>query len=515
MALLQWLIHIHSTKILYLFASVLLAVTLKFVLQDRFRKRKLNLPPSPPKLPIIGNLHQLGTMPHISLRRLAAKHGPIMFLRLGEIPTLVLSSPRLAKELLTTHDIAFSNRPKLVSARSLFYGCTDIAFAPPDAYWRSIKKICNLELLSAKRVKSFSFVREGEVARLGSRIAEPYPGPVNLSKLLGLYANDVICRVVLGKNFSEAGEYDRHGFHDMLHNFLTLLGGFSLGDYFPSLGYVQNLTSMKSKLQTTFEPFDQFFDEVISEHLYSATKSEEQKDLVDILLDIQKSGSSEMPLNMNNIKPIMLDAFAGGTDTTFVTLDWAMTELIMHPSIMRKAQAELSTVVGEKRKVEDSDLQHLHFMKAILKETFRLHPAGPLLIPRESMEDSVIDGYNIPAKTRVYLNVWAIGRDPKIWENPETFEPERFMGSSIDFTGRNFELLPFGAGRRGCPGISFGTAVMELGLAQLLHSFDWELPPGVTPKDIDNREFFGLGVGRTVPLHVIAKPRFNFRRNSS
>jgi cytochrome P450 len=206
---------------------------------------------------------------------------------------------------------------------------------------------------------------------------------------------------------------------------------------------------------------------------------------------------------------LLQDMFAGGTDTTFITLDWAMTELIMNPHVMEKAQAEVRSVVGDRRVVQESDLRRLNYMKAVIKEIFRLHPAAPVLVPRESLEDVVIDGYNIPAKTRIYVNVWGMGRDPELWENPETFEPERFMGSGIDFKGQDFELIPFGAGRRSCPAITFGVATVEIALAQLLHSFDWKLPPGLEAKDIDNTEAFGISMHRTVPLHVIAKPHFD------
>ncbi|KAB5525057.1 hypothetical protein DKX38_022806 [Salix brachista] len=438
-------------------------------MKGKLKNRKLNLPPSPAKLPFIGNLHQLGSMPHISLRGLAKKYGPIIFLQLGEIPTVVISSVRLAKEVLKTHDLVLCSRPQLFSAKHLFYGCTDVAFAPYGAYWRNIRKICILELLSSKRVQSYSFVREEEVARLIHRIAESYPGTANLSKMIGLYANDVLCRVALGRDFSGGGgEYDRHGFQKMLDDFQALLGGFSLGDYFPSMEFVHSLTGMKSKLQRTFRQFDQFFDEVITEHQNSKGGKEEKKDLVDVLLDIQRAGSSEMPLTMDNIKAVILvsEHFIGHvccrTDTTFITLDWTMTELIMSPKVMEKAQAEVRGVVGDRRVVQESDLPRLHYMKAVIKEIFRLHPAAPVLVPRESLEDIIIDGYNIPAKTRIYVNVWGMGRDPKLWENPETFEPERFAGSSIDFTGQDFELIPFGSGRRSCPAIIFGIATVEI-----------------------------------------------------
>ena len=200
--------------------------------------------------------------------------------------------------------------------------------------------------------------------------------------------------------------------------------------------------------------------------------------------------------------------FAGGTDTTFITLDWAMTELIMNPKALQEAQSEVRSLLGERKVVSESDLPQLNYMKAVIKETFRLHPPAPVLVPRESLEHVVIDGYDIPVKTRIFVNAWAIGRDPETWEDPETFKPERFLDSHIDFRGQDFELIPFGAGRRICPGITFGTASVELALAQLLHSFDWELPPGVVAKDLDMTEVFGITMHRKYGLVVLAKPRF-------
>lgn len=200
--------------------------------------------------------------------------------------------------------------------------------------------------------------------------------------------------------------------------------------------------------------------------------------------------------------------FAAGTDTTFITLDWGMTELITNPKVMKKAQDEVRRVVGERSAVLESDLHQLHYLKAVIKEIFRLHPPAPVLVPRESMEEVIIEGYEIPSKTRFFVNAWAIARDPESWENPEVFDPDRFMGSSIDFKGQDFELIPFGAGRRGCPAIIFADATVELALAQLLHSFDWELPHGVEVKDLDMTEVFGITMHRINELIVVAKPRF-------
>lgn len=200
--------------------------------------------------------------------------------------------------------------------------------------------------------------------------------------------------------------------------------------------------------------------------------------------------------------------FAEGTDTTFITLEWAMTELMLNSTARKRAQAEIRSIVKERKFVSENDLPQLHYMRAVVKETFRLHPPVPVLVPRESMENITIDGYDIPEKTRLFVNVWAIGRDTKSWENPTIFEPERFMNSKIDYKGQDYELLPFGAGRRSCPSVTFSTATVELALAQLLHSFDWELPPGVEAKDLDLTEVFGITMHRIYPLIVEAKPCF-------
>ncbi|CAL0305123.1 unnamed protein product [Lupinus luteus] len=505
MALLQWLKE--NSRPFFLLTLIFIILLIKFLLIANSRKKKSNLPPGPPTLPIIGNLHQLGTMPHLSLQSLAHKYGPIIYLQLGQIPTVVVSSARLAKEVLKTHDLALANRPELYSAKYLFYNFTDIAFSPYGAYWRHIRKICILELLSTKRVQSYSSVRDEEVARLVHRVAGSYPGTINLSKMLGLYANDVLCRIAFGRDFSEGGDYQRYGFQKMLDEYQELLGGFSVGDFFPSMEFLHNLTGMKSRLQDTSRRFDQLLDQILNEHM-GCKKLEENKDLVDVLLEVQKNDLDELPLTRDNIKAIILDMFAAGTDTTFITLDWGMTELLMNPHVMEKAQNEVRSIVGDRRVVEENDLHQLQYMKAVIKEILRLHPPVPVLLPRESMEDIVLEGYKIPAETRVFVNAWAVGRNHENWEDHNAFKPERFLGSNIDYRGQDFELIPFGAGRRICPAITFASAVVELALAQLLYSFDWELPHGITAKDLDLTDVFGISMHRRENLHVVAKQHF-------
>lgn len=195
--------------------------------------------------------------------------------------------------------------------------------------------------------------------------------------------------------------------------------------------------------------------------------------------------------------------FIGGTDTSKAVAQWGMTELIRNPGVMKKVQEEVRRVAGNKGKVEESDLQQLTYLKSVVKETFRLHPPGVLLIPRETMQHFKIDDYDIPPKTRLLINAWAIGRDPNTWENPEEFIPERFDDSSIDYRGLDFELIPFGAGRRGCPGVNFSTMTVHLCLANLLYFFDWQLPAGMDIEDVDITEKPGITVFPTHPLKLL------------
>ena len=198
--------------------------------------------------------------------------------------------------------------------------------------------------------------------------------------------------------------------------------------------------------------------------------------------------------------------FIAGSETSSTVVEWAMLEMLKNPRLMEKAQAEVRQVFGRKGNVDETCLHELKFLKLIIKETLRLHPPSPFLLPRESRESCVINGYEIPAKTRVLVNAWAIGRDPRYWTEAERFYPERFTDSTIDFRGTNFEFIPFGAGRRICPGISFAIANIELPLAQCLYHFDWKFPSGSTRESLDMTESFGMTVRRKEDLYLIAVP---------
>ncbi|KAF2324663.1 hypothetical protein GH714_016065 [Hevea brasiliensis] len=195
------------------------------------------------------------------------------------------------------------------------------------------------------------------------------------------------------------------------------------------------------------------------------------------------------------------NAFVGGTETSAATVVWAMTLLMKNSIAMKKAQEEVRKLIGMKGFVEEEDTEQLPYLKAVIKETMR----APLLIPRESCENCILGGYDIPAKTVVYVNTWAIGRDPDIWENPEEFDPERFINSSIDLKGQDFELIPFGAGRRICPGMLMGLATVEVSLANLLYKFDWEMPVGMKEEDVDMDAQPGLTMHKKNALCLMAQ----------
>ncbi|KAM7250552.1 hypothetical protein ACFE04_022435 [Oxalis oulophora] len=472
----------------YFYCMLLLAVlVIIFILDNLINSQPLKLPPGPRKLPFIGNLHNLlGDVTQNSLLRLSKLYGPVMFLRLGSIPTLVISSADVAKEIFKKHDIVFSGRPQLYATKKLSYNRNNISFAPYGDSWRAVRKIATLELFTSKRVQSFQTVRDQEVDEILDFIARNSPQPVNLSRLTVLLANNVVCRATFGKKFDNEGYEGLSRFDALLQDTRVTMGKFNIADFYPRLGWINRLIGEESKLDKIFKVLDSLYEDIILEHLQPERQNKsEADDFIDVLLRIQKDPR---------------------TGTSARTIEWAMTELMRNPSAMRKAQDEIREVADGKPKVEENDLSKLLYLKAVIKETLRIRPPVPLLVPRETLEDCVVAGYNIPAKTRVFFDARLIGKDSSYWENPDEFIPERFLESSVDFKGQHFELIPFGAGRRGCPGINFGIQIVEYAVANLLYHFDWKLPEGMKSEDLAMEEAFGSAIKKKAPLCLIATP---------
>ncbi|XP_062029644.1 cytochrome P450 736A117-like [Rosa rugosa] len=469
---------------------------------------RTNSPPSPPKLPIIGNLHQLGSSrspPHLALQTLSQVHGPLMLLHFGSIPVLVVSSAEVAQAIMKTHDLNFCSRPKSTVFAKLLYNSKDVATAPYGEYWRQVKSICVLNLLNTKRVRSYCGVREEETKAMIKQIRDS-KGVVNLRDMLMTLTNNVVSRVALGKSY-----YSDGGFKELSVDHTELLGSLYIGDYIPWFGWLSRVTGLDAKLDKVAKRFDDFLDVVIQEHMDNTDqKEEDQKDFIDVLLEIQKENSLGFRIDRVSIKGVVLDMFLAGTDTTATLLEWAMSEIIKHPSVMSKLQNEVRGVnKAEEDILTEDDLIDMPYLKAVIKETLRLHPPLTLLLPRISTQDVKINGYDIKANTQVIVNAWQIARDPKSYDyKPEEFEPERFLNanSGISYKGNDFELIPFGAGRRLCPGVQFATAVNEIALANLVHKFNWTLPGGVTIEDIDMTETAGITAHKRDPLKAVAIP---------
>ncbi|XVF21714.1 hypothetical protein REPUB_Repub12eG0114000 [Reevesia pubescens] len=316
--------------------------------------------------------------------------------------------------------------------------------------------------------------------------------------------------MAFGKTLQESGfNTINNRIEEMVREAVVVLGSFSASEYFPYVGWiVDRLTGLHGKVERIFHKLDGFFEQLVDDHLNpELTRNDDHEDIIDVLLRIQRDEIEfgEAPLTKDSIKAVIMDLFLAGVDTNTATVNWAMAELARNPRVMKKAQDEVRTFAGKNGIVTEEDIDQLLYLKMVVKETLRLHPPLALLLPRETMSHFRINGYDIQPKTLIQVNVWAICRDPMFWKNAEDFFPERFSNSSIDFTGQHFELLPFGSGRRSCPGINLATRIVELALANLLHSFDWEIPFAMKGKDIDMEEAAGPSptITKKTALHLV------------
>ncbi|KAG5628974.1 hypothetical protein H5410_000691 [Solanum commersonii] len=420
--------------------------------------------------------HFLGGLPHHVLRDLAKKYGPIMHLQLGEVSLVVATSPDMAKQVLKTHDLAFASRPKLLASEILLYNGTDVIFSPYGDYWRQMRKICLLELLSSKNVKSFNSIRQDEVLRMIEFFRSSTGETVNATKKFYQFSSSMICRAIFGKVLKEQDKLIL-----LVKKASRLMEGFDVADIFPSLKFLHVLCGMKGKIMDAHHELDTILENIINENKNNGELGGEG--LVATLLRLMKEGGFQFPITNDNIKAIIFDMLAGGIETSSTTIDWAMVEMMRNPSVLVKAQVEVRNAFRKKGTLDETDVEELKYLELVIKETFRLHPPVPLLIPRECREEVEINGYTIPLKTKVVVNI------------------------SVDFIGNNFEFLPFGSGRRICAGISFGLANVCFPLAQLLYNFDWKLPTRINPSDhLDLTESAGASCARKNNLHLIATP---------
>ncbi|XP_024974215.1 7-ethoxycoumarin O-deethylase-like [Cynara cardunculus var. scolymus] len=461
-----------------------------------------NLPPGPTPLPIIGSLHLLGDQPHQSLANLAKTHGPIMFLKLGRITTLVISSAAAAKQVLQKQDLAFSNRhiPDALTAHN--HSHDSVVWLPVGTRWRTLRKIFNSNIFSTNSLDANQHLRSQKVQELVAycRRASQCNDPVDIGRAAFRTTLNLLSNTIFSKDLTDPYEDSGKEFRELIGNVMVEAGKPNLVDFFPVLKKIDP-QGIRRRMTRHFGKLLQIFEELIQERL--ALKSLKHDDVLDVCLKINRDNPDE--IDQTHLKGMFLDLFVAGTDTTSNSLEWAMTEVLRNPHTMTKAKEELEQVIGKGKIIEEADIMRLPYLSCIVKETLRIHPPVPFLIPRKIEHEVELNGYTVPRDTQVLVNVWAIGRDPTLWEDALDFKPERFMTSGCDVRGQHFELLPFGAGRRICPGLPLAVRMLPVMLGSLLNNFDWSLDAGISPKELDMTEKFGIALQKADPLCAVPK----------
>ncbi|XP_074305009.1 geraniol 8-hydroxylase-like [Silene latifolia] len=476
----------------------------------------MKLPPSPsPTLPIFGNLFSVGHSLHTSLIELAKIHGPIMFLRLGQLPTVVFSSAAVIQEVVRKHDLTFSGRTVPDAIHALNNPENSLIFPPPTPKWRNLRKICNSHIFSARKLDASRVIRENKVKDLLLYVQNCANtgmvvdiGQAGFNVVLNVLST-TLCSLDLGDPSSEVSSSFRKTFREIIKE----MGRANVSDFFPIMKKM-DVQGIRQRMGVSAQKIFDVFNVIIEERLRNRCLPDyvRRDDVLDTLLDMKSEEgeyieATAIPrLFLVSLclpaSPVVTELIVAGTDTTSSSFEWAMAELIQNPSKLKNLQAELEETIGKGNSVQECHITMLPYLQAIIKETFRLHP--PVPIPVRKVESNVnMFGYTIPANSMVLLNVWAVGRDPKTWDNSEKFEPERFLGSKIDVKGHNFELIPFGVGRRICPGMPLANRIIPLMIASLVHEFDWILENGITPGNMNMEEKFGFTVEKAQRLRVV------------
>ncbi|KAL3344549.1 hypothetical protein AABB24_023805 [Solanum stoloniferum] len=466
--------------------------------------RSKRVAPGPFPLPIIGNLHLLGHKPHISLAQLAKKHGPIMNLKLGQINTVVISSSVLAKQVLQKQDLAFSNRFVPDALRACNHSGLSVVWLPVNnSQWRTLRKVMNSHIFSGNKLDANEHLRTKKIQDLidychnCSKVGEA----VDMGRASFRTSLNLISNTIFSKDLTDPFSDSAKEFKELVWNIMVEVGKPNLVDYFPLLKMIDP-QGIRRRLTEYFTKVLHLISGLIDERIKERKMGNRANvDVLDALLNI-----STDEIDRNHIEHLCLEMFAAGTDTISNTLEWAMAELLKNPHTLEKAQKELEQIIGRGKLIDEADVAKLPYLRCIVKETFRIHPQVPFLIQRKTEEDIDFCGYTIPKDSQVLVNVWAIGRDSSLWEGPLDFKPERFWESEIDFRGRDFELIPFGAGRRISPGLPLAIRMVPVALGSLLNTFNWKLHGGIAPKDLDMEESFGITLAKTQPLLAIPIP---------
>ncbi|KAJ4955619.1 hypothetical protein NE237_012402 [Protea cynaroides] len=485
---------------------------------------KRRLAPEPfGALPILGHLHLLGGQ--VTVQRtfgaMADKYGPAFMLQLGVNRTLVVSGWEMMKDCFTTNDRVFATRPLNASGKHLGYDYALMAFAPYGAYWREIRKIATIELLSKARLEKLKHVRINEIDEgikklysLWSKNDKDTHVEVEMKQWFEHLSFNIITKIIAGKRYfgDVDAEYkvEAHRFRKAITELAYLAGVFVPSDALPYLKWL-DLGGYLGAMKCVAKELDSLIGNLLEEHRSKAQsgKMEGEVDFIDVMLSIIQVRDKDLKYSHDCdtiIKATILALISAGSETTSLSLTWALSLLLNNRHVLKKAQLELDSHVGRDRHVEELDIKNLVYLHAIVKETLRLYPAAPLALPHEAMEDCLVGGYHVPKGTKLLVNIWKLQRDPRVWLDPDEFKPERFLttNANVDVRGQQFEFIPFGSGVRSCPGITFAMQVLLLTLARLIHGFNLETPSN---RPIDMSEGLALTLPKKTPVEVLLTPR--------
>ncbi|KAL2642683.1 hypothetical protein R1flu_010270 [Riccia fluitans] len=502
-------------------AGLFIGIVVLGVLIPTLTASKLKLPPGPGGYPVVGSFPLLGAVPgepaHQMFKRLQQKYGPIVFLQMGSCPTIIVSDNETAKAVLRDQDHLFSSRPSLSVGKYLGSNYGSMVWTQMGDHYKQLRKIFSAEILSPKRVTQSHEVREnGMRAAISVMLDEFSMGqPTNLTVELNNLSLNTMMNMLFGRKEGQMlggpSRVSMEELKDIVRESIELGGEFDYGDYLPVVRWF-DLTGYIGRLKAAKKRMEAIASKIIEEHrehrrVVTGTDGEVKDTQDQNILDVLLSLKGEDALNDDAITGVIFDIIIAGSDTTSITADWAIAELLRKPELLKKLQTQIDSVVGKERLVKETDLPHLPYLHCVIKECLRLHSPAPLGIPHCSTEATKLAGYDIPASTTVLINLWALNRDPKNWPEATEFRPERFEGNDVNMFGQDFTLLPFGSGRRGCSGMVLGFTVVQLIVASIVHCFDLE-PYGMKASEIDVvNEKPGLTTLRAQELVVKANPR--------
>ncbi|WCJ37983.1 cytochrome P450 family 82 subfamily C polypeptide 4 [Euphorbia peplus] len=494
--------------------SAVIITTLLLVLNKIWRvttNNKTNMklvPEAAGGLPIIGHLHHLGGNKPLAttLAEMADKYGTIFSLRLGLYPAVIISDHKAMKEFFTINDKILAYRPPSTQGQIIGYNYAAFGFSPYGTYWRNMRKLATVELLSNQRFKLLNYVQESEVNHLVKDLfmecSKSTGEKINMSERIDNMVLNMVTRMVAGKRFITCGVED-----DKVQSFKQIMRDFVFipGDLVPFIGWLDVKGIVKTMKRVTRE-VDLIVESWIDEHKLKKNENEDRKDFIDVMLSVIEDDDNLRLKQETIIKATITAIVIAASDTTATTIIWALCNLLNNKNAMDRAKEELDQKIGKNRRVQVDDIEKLEYLRAVIKETLRLHPAAPLGVPREAAEDCFISEYFIPKGTRLFTNFWKLHRDPDIWSEPDEFVPERFLTnqSHLDVSGKNFEYLPFSAGRRSCPGANLAMQIIHLSLARLIQAFDITTPGN---EAVDMTEGQGIILPKKTPLQVVLTPR--------